>query len=210
MPWIGDTTRFLQDYMTEVLIVRPGATTFDDAGRIKGSLDIPLSPAGIQQAEQLSLALQTVKLDCLYVAPCTSAQASARQIAERNFCRQRSIDCLRNLDHGLWQGKLLSEVKRLQPTYYRQFQDDPAHVRPPGGETVAEAIRRVQPTIDKLLSKHAGGRIAFLLPDPMASIVQCCLMGHRFQDIWKLERDGGTFEVLRLEPAPTAFELNPA
>ncbi len=30
--------------MLEVLLIRPGATTFDEDGRIKGSLDIPLSP----------------------------------------------------------------------------------------------------------------------------------------------------------------------
>ena len=32
--------------MIEVLLIRPGSTTFDHEGRIKGSLDIPLSVEG--------------------------------------------------------------------------------------------------------------------------------------------------------------------
>ena len=43
---------------SRVLLVRPGATDFDDQGRIKGTLDMPMSERGRQQvnslAEQLS------------------------------------------------------------------------------------------------------------------------------------------------------------
>ncbi len=198
--------------MLEVYIIRPGATIFDEAGRIKGSLDIPLSPEGIEQAKQLSHTLQSIKMDCLYVAPCLSAQDTADRIADRNFCRQRTLDCLRNLDHGLWQGKLVSEVKRLQPTFYRQFQENPASVCPPGGETLPSAVQRVRDTLNKLSQKHEGGRIGFLAPEPMASIIQVCLVGGRFGDIWKLQRDSGTFDrfELHLVPRPGAFEVEVA
>ncbi len=58
--------------MLEVLLIRPGSTTFDEDGRIKGSLDIPLSPRGIQQVEAAARTLSGMKLDCLYAAPCES------------------------------------------------------------------------------------------------------------------------------------------
>jgi broad specificity phosphatase PhoE len=185
--------------MLEVLIIRPGCTMFDEAGRIKGSLDIPLSENGKAQAERLSLALQTQKLDCLYVGPCLSAQTTAQQIAERNFCKQRNLNWLQNMDHGLWQGKLLSEVKRLQPTFYRQFQENSAHICPPGGESVQEALLRIQAPLAKLVRKHTDGRIGILVPDPMASIVERCLMGGKIGDIWQLERDSGTFSTIQVQ-----------
>ncbi len=109
--------------MLEVLLIRPGATTFDEDGRIKGSLDIPLSPQGIQQAEAAAKSLSGMKLDCLYAAPCESAQDTARYIARRTGWKQKTLDCLLNVDHGLWQGKLVEEVRRLQPRVYRQFQE---------------------------------------------------------------------------------------
>lgn len=191
--------------MLEVLLIRPGSTTFDEEGRIKGSLDIPISPQGLEQAEKLSRRLADVKLDCLYVAPCESARQSADLIKSRNGCKQKTLDCLRNLDHGLWQGKLVSEVKRLQPKVYRQFQESPADVCPPAGETVHAAIERISPMIAKLVRRHAGGRIGIVVPQPLASIVRLALVGGSLGDLWKSELDFGTHETLLVDPASVPY-----
>jgi phosphoserine phosphatase len=193
--------------MIEIYIIRPGCTAFDEAGRIKGSLDLPLSEYGQEQAKQLALSLQGVHMDCLFVAPCASAIESAERIAERNFCRQKTLECLRNLDHGLWQGKLMSEIKRLQPTFYRQFQENPIQICPPSGETVQEALNRLQPHLNRLLQRHEGGTIGFLAPEPLASILQFCLGCGRFGDIWKSERDSGTFTLMQLNELPNSLAL---
>jgi broad specificity phosphatase PhoE len=188
--------------MLEVLLIRPGSTTFDEEGRIKGSLDIPLSSVGEAQVEALAESLAAVKLDCLYVAPCESARRSADRICSKNFCKQKALECLRNLDHGLWQGKLVSEVKRLQPKVYRQFQEHPADVCPPEGETIQGALDRVRSSIERLRKRHSGGRIGILVPQPMASIVRFGLVGGSLGDLWKSELDFGTFERLWVEPRP--------
>lgn len=185
--------------MLEVLLIRPGSTTFDVEGRIKGSLDIPLSDQGTQQSVELAQSLKSTKLDCLYVAPSESAQASAKWIGECNFCKLKTLECLRNLDHGLWQGKLVDEVKRLQPKVYRQFQDHPGDICPPGGETIHDAIDRLQGTVTKLRKKHREGRIGIVVPQPLASILRYVFVGGSLGDLWKAELDFGTYEVLRLE-----------
>lgn len=192
--------------MLEVLLIRPGSTIFDAEGRIKGSLDIPLSEIGLEQAAKLAESLAPVKLDCLYVAPSESAQQSAQKIAETNFCKQKTLNCLRNLDHGLWQGKLVSEVKRLQPKVYRQFQEHPGDVCPPEGETIQSAIDRIQSTLTKLQKRHRDGRIGLVVPQPLASVVRFVLTGGSLGDLWKAELDFGTYEVLQLggDPAATA------
>ncbi|MEM7473471.1 MAG: histidine phosphatase family protein [Planctomycetota bacterium] len=193
--------------MLEVLLIRPGCTTFDEEGRIKGALDIPLSELGNKQALQLADSLKETKLDCLYVAPAESAQASGKLICDYNFCRSKTLDCLRNLDHGLWQGKLVSEVKRLQPKVYRQFQENPEGMCPPEGETIEQAIERIQASMQKLVRKHDGGSIGLVVPQPMASIVRYVLLGGSLGDLWKCELDFGTFETLRLETVPATQAL---
>ncbi len=187
--------------MLDVLLIRPGATNFDEEGRIKGALDIPLSQAGNEQAKVLAGNLQPIKLDCLYVAPCESARATAAAIGERNFCRQKSLDCLRNLDLGLWQGKLTNEVRRLQPRVYRQFQEHPTDVSPPAGETVSDALARVRPAFDKLIRKHRDGCVAFLVPHPMAAIVRFALVGGSLGDLWEPELGFGKYETIRVSGA---------
>lgn len=205
-PWTGETSS-IQEFMLEIYIIRPGSTAFDEAGRIKGALDIPLSLLGAQQAEELARIFQQIKLDCLYVAPCCSAQETADRISDRNFCRVRTLECLRNLDHGLWQGKLVSEVKRLQPTFYRKFQENPLETSPPGGETVQAVLTRMRSQLNKLFHKHDSGRIAFLAPEPMASVIHFCCVGGRFGDIWKSERDSGTFELVRYSRSQSSLPV---
>lgn len=185
--------------MLEVLLIRPGSTTFDVEGRIKGALDIPLSQQGEEQSCALAQNLTSTRLDCLYVAPSESAQQSAKHIGELNFCKVKTLECLRNLDHGLWQGKLVAEVKRLQPKVYRQFQEHPGAICPPGGETIQDAIDRLQGTVAKLRKKHRNGRIGIIVPQPLASILRFVLVGGSLGDLWKAELDFGTYEVLKVE-----------
>lgn len=193
--------------MLEVLLIRPGSTTFDQEGRIKGSLDIPLGDDGHEQATKLAQELADVKLNCLYVAPCESAMHSAAKIRENNSCKHKVLDCLRNLDHGLWQGKLVAEVKRLQPKVYRQFQEHPTDVCPPEGETVQQAFDRVKATVDKLKRKHRSGRIGILVPQPMAAVIRCALIGGSLGDLWQAELDFGTFETLMVSNETIADNL---
>lgn len=188
--------------MLEILLIRPGATTFDEDGRIKGSLDIPLSPLGIQQAEAAAKSFSGMKIDCLYIAPCESAQDTARYIARRTGWKQKTLDCLLNVDHGLWQGKLVEEVRRLQPRVYRQFQENPENVCPPGGETLHAASARVEGVLDKLKRKHQNQRIGIVVPEPMASIVRCHFLGGAIVDMWKSETDAGTWDLLVIDPKP--------
>lgn len=185
--------------MLEVLLIRPGSTTFDEEGRIKGDMDIPLSPTGLAQATELAKSLRHLKLDCLYVAPCENAQQSAKLISDHNFCKLKVLDALRNLDHGLWQGKRVSEVKKLQPKVYRQFQDHPADVCPPEGETVLEAVDRVKGCLTKVRKRHSDGRVGILVPQPMAAIVRQVLLGGSLGDLWKCELDFASYETIRLE-----------
>lgn len=189
--------------MLDVLLIRPGSTTFDEEGRIKGALNIPLSERGQQQAADLAQSLSSYKLDCLYVAPCESAEESAKLIRQKNPCKQKVLDCLRNLDHGLWQGKLVSDVRRCQPKVYRQFQEHPSDVCPPEGETVQEALERVAGLVAKLKRKHRGGRIGMLVPQPMAAVVRYALIGGSLGDLWQAELDFGNFDVLQVDAEVT-------
>src|SRR6056297_1221147 len=110
---------------SRILLVRPGATEFDEQGRIKGSLDIPLSQSGKRQADSVASQLSEVAVRTIYTSPCQSAQETAERLARGRDVRVRVIQGLRNIDHGLWHGKLIEEVRRNQPRVYRRGQDAP-------------------------------------------------------------------------------------
>lgn len=190
--------------MLKVLLIRPGSTRFDEEGRIKGALDIPLSPLGERQSVAAGENLKDVPVECLYIAPCESAQATGKILAQHCGWKSRTVDYFRNLDHGLWQGKLVDEVRRTQPRLYKQFHDNPVGICPPGGEMLDAAMQRVEGTLDKLVRRHRHGTVAMVIPEPMASVVRCHLLGCDFGDIWTSQLDAGTWELLTLHQPLTA------
>lgn len=185
--------------MLKVLLVRPGSTAFDEEGRIKGALDIPLSPLGEQQSVAASENLRNVRAECLYVAPCESAQATGKILSRHCGWKMRTVDCFRNVNHGLWQGKLMDEVRRLQPRVYKQFQENPISICPPGGEMLEGALLRVESWLDKTVRRYRDGTIAMVIPEPMASVVRSYLLGCDFKDVWTSQLDAGTWELLTLQ-----------
>lgn len=182
--------------MFRIVLIRPGATLFDEQGRIKGCMDMPLSPAGTAQAAQTASELTGFEFDMVYSAPCQSAQQTASVIARRCGCRHKVVDVLKNLNHGLWQGKLIDEVRRQQPKVYRQFQENPDSVCPPGGETLEDVRRRLKKQFDRWNRKHEVGLLALVVPEPLATVIKDMLGSDEIGDLWQSECDRGQWEVV--------------
>ncbi len=183
--------------VSRVLLVRPGATEFDDQGRIKGSLDIPLSERGREQADFLARALADVHVKTIYTSPGESARETASRLAEgRRDVRVKVVDAFRNIDHGLWHGKLIDEVRRNHPRVYRQGQETPGDFCPPGGESVRNAKARVLKAVRKIVRKSGDEVVAIVIPDPMAAVVQSVLSGEEIRDFWKSETDSGRWDLI--------------
>ncbi len=182
--------------LSRVLLVRPGATEFDDQGRIKGSLDMPLSELGERQAAAVARELSTISMGTIYTAPCESAQQTAHEIARGRDIRVKVIDCFRNIDHGLWHGKLIDEVRRNQPRVYRTGQESPGEICPPGGEAIRDAKARVAKALRKVIKKGRDEAVTLVIPDPLAMVVQCAISGEMLHDLWKCETDHGRWQLL--------------
>ena len=182
--------------LSRLLLVRPGATEFDDQGRMKGSLDMPMSEQGRQQADALAVELAGFHLKTIYTAPCESAQQTARRLAEGRDVRVRVMDAFRNIDHGLWHGKLIDEVRRNHPRVYRQGLESPDEFCPPGGEAIRDAKARVVKAIRKIARKGGDGVVALVVPDPMAAVVESVLSGESIGDLWKAETDRGSWQLI--------------
>lgn len=179
-----------------VLVIRPGATEFDDQLRIKGSLDMPLSDRGQKQVAELSTELADLRIDVIYSSPEQSAKVTAEQIAQSREAKLKVIDAFRNLDHGLWHGKLIEEVKRNHPRLYKQGIDSPEGVRPPEGESIQQARDRATKMLRKCLRKNRDGVIAMVVPDPMASIIESMISGEELHDLWASEIDNAGWKMV--------------
>jgi broad specificity phosphatase PhoE len=170
--------------MTQVVLIRPGATAYDEQNRVQGILDIPLSDRGRAEVAQLAEKLAgtangtkiaTVALAALYCGPGESALRTAEVIGKALGLRPRRIDDLRNLDQGLWQGLQREEIKRRNVKVFRQWVDDPVTVCPPLGETIATALERIKATLRPLIKRHQDESIGLVVGDPIAQLIACHL-----------------------------------
>jgi len=188
--------------MLRIVLVRPGCTDFDRQGRIKGTLDIPLCEDGSRQAAQTADQLAEFPVDAVYSAPCQSAQQTAAALADSRRLKVKAIDELQNVDHGLWHGKLIDEVKQTQPRVYRQGQDNPDSICPPQGEPIAAGRERVRKALARILKKHGSGMVCLVVPEPLASVVDSELQHRELGDLWDNECDNGGWSLYEINPAP--------
>lgn len=157
--------------MTQVILIRPGATTYDEQNRVQGVLDVPLSERGLAEVAALAERLAGVELSALYCGPGASALRTAEAVGRVQGLRPKRIDDLRNLDQGLWQGLQLDEIKRRNLKLFRQWLDDPLTICPPQGESVEDALDRVRHALRPMLRRHRGESIGLVAGDPIAQLI---------------------------------------
>jgi broad specificity phosphatase PhoE len=190
--------------MVQFLLIRPGSTDFDEQGRIKGTLDLPLSEVGALQVGRIVGELHDTRIDHLYTSPCQSAAMTASAVGLDHRLRAKVLDDLQNLDHGLWQGKLIDELKQGQPKVFRQLQEHPETVCPPQGEPVGAALDRARNVVQRLMRKHKSGTIALVVPEPLASLIQSVLCHSTVGDLWEAECECGAWRLIDVPAAGVA------
>jgi probable phosphoglycerate mutase len=183
--------------MFQILLIRPGTTEYDQQGRVQGTLDIPLCEDGRQEVGAMVNQLRDQPITAVYSSPSQSAQQTAEALAAACDLKVKTVDKLENLDHGLWQGMLVSDVKAKQPKVYRQWQDQPETVCPPQGETLSDAKERVQGVLAKLMKKHKSeGLLALVVPEPLASVVRKLLRQDDWGDLWHCSEAAAKWELI--------------
>jgi broad specificity phosphatase PhoE len=173
-----------------LIVIRSGPTEYDLQGRIRGTLDVPLTATGAAAAEAAAAVLAAQPPDALYVAADAAARETGRYIARACGMKARPLPRLSNLDQGLWQGMLVDEIRCKQPRLYRQWQDNPWAVAPPEGELLEEACLRVEEALELLLRRHARGRVAVVVPQPLDRVVRWIVSGVSMGDLWDCDQTG--------------------
>jgi broad specificity phosphatase PhoE len=165
--------------MSQVILIRPGATLYDEQNRVQGILDIPLSERGhgqvVRMAQEIAESLGESSLAALYSGPGENVTRTAEIVGKVVGIRPKRINEFRNLDQGLWQGLQIDEIKRRNTRLFRQWIDDPATICPPQGETVERAMDRIKAAFRPLIRRHQDEAIGLVVGEPLARLVACYL-----------------------------------
>jgi broad specificity phosphatase PhoE len=185
--------------MTQVVLIRPGATAYDEQKRVQGVLDLPLSARGKAEVADLTARLAGQDLGALYCGPGESASTTASAVGRELGLRPKRLEELRNLDCGLWQGLQLEEIRRRNAKVFRQWLEEPLTICPPNGESVASAVERIKSALRPLLRRHASEAIGLVASEPIATIIMAYL---RQEPRVQLVEEVATGSFERIEVAP--------
>ncbi|AFY02365.1 histidine phosphatase family protein [Bdellovibrio bacteriovorus] len=137
--------------MIEIVLIRHGATEWNDLNRYQGRTDIPLTEAAKNDLGRWNLTERWIHYD-LFSSPLQRARETAGILFPE---RPVHVDSrLIETDFGRWEGEFVESIRQGQdfspPSYGWQGWDS----GPPGGETYQQVADRLESWLDELELRH--------------------------------------------------------
>ncbi len=181
-----------------LLLVRHGETDWNREGRFQGQIDIPLNATGRSQAEAAGRFLAPVTIHRAY----TSCMARPRQTAEAILAAHPGVPLtssrgLVEIGHGLWEGRLESEIAEGWPQLLADWKRAPETVQMPEGETVQDVWDRSLSTWQRIAASLSPDETALVVAhDAVNKTILCGLLGLQPADIWAIKQGNGGVTVI--------------
>lgn len=194
---------------TRFILVRHAETEQSARGRCYGRLDVRLSLRGLRQAQALADALAGLPLAAVYSSPLIRALDTARPLAAARGVDVSLLEVLAELDFGEVEGLTYDEIEAERPELFRAWMDDPARVRFPGGESLADLRARVLPALEQIRACHAGEAVAVVAHGGVIRVVLADALGVEDGALFRLDQaEGGVSVVDWLEGVPLLRAAN--
>lgn len=193
--------------MTEVFLIRHGVTEWNTNRVFRGRADIPLSDVGVAQARSLAARLASESLDAVYTSPLARAVRTAEILAADHGLQPTVAEGLIDISYGEWEGKAEATVQAEYPEYLAAWQRDPRLVRPPGGESLAQASLRAVEVVRELCAARPTGRLLLVSHRVVCKMLLCAALGLQESAFWRLRQDTCCLNIIDWQPSNAVVRL---
>lgn len=162
---------------TRILLIRHGDTPASQDHRFAGATDVPLTPEGRVHATQLATRLARYPMDAVYASPLHRAFDTAGFIAQVHGLTVTAVPDLREMSHGVWDGKSRSELELSSPDQVAMYNKDPYTFAPEGGESGEMVIKRAVPAIKTLVRAHPNQTLVVVAHKTTNRLILCDCFG---------------------------------
>lgn len=139
--------------MPVFLLIRHGENEYVKKGRLAGRLPgVHLNKNGQAQAKLLAERLAEAPIKAIYSSPLERTIETAQPLAEKLGLEVVPCPGLIEIDFGEWQDQKLKGLSRTK--LWKVVQGAPSVMRFPGGETFADAQRRICAQLESLAAQH--------------------------------------------------------
>jgi broad specificity phosphatase PhoE len=120
--------------------------------------DVALSAEGLEQAEIVADLLSVDPIAAVYSSPRERAWYTARAIGEAHEIDVTVCDDLDEVDFGDWTGMSFNDLEG--DPLWNAWNEERATARPPGGESMDEAVARAVRALEAAAADHRGAVLA--------------------------------------------------
>lgn len=148
-----------KDTGTEVIFLRHGQTDGNQQLRMLGSIDMPLNPAGVKEAEAFRKTVADFKPDVILTSPLERAMQTAKIIAPGGVPVVAEPLALER-NPGQLEGMNQAEILAACPgAEYIKKRGINYCVNPPDGESLEQAKKRVEKLFGEILRRYRGQKV---------------------------------------------------
>ena len=183
-----------------LLLVRHGETEWNRQTRFQGQIDVPLNDNGRQQAQKAGEFLQQVAIDFAV----SSSMVRPKETAEIILGQHPSVklelqDGLREISHGLWEGKLETEIEQEFPGELQRWRLVPAEVQMPEGENLQQVWERSVAAWQSIVQAASENQLKIVLVvahDATNKTLLCHILGLSLENFWNFRQGNGAVSVI--------------
>lgn len=181
-----------------LLLVRHGETEWNRRGQFQGQIDVPLNDNGRVQASQAAEFLKSVQIDSAVSSSMSRPKETAEIILKYHPEIELKLrDDLREISHGLWEGKFESEIEASYPGLLHQWQSKPETVQMPEGENLQDVWDRAVKGWNAIVrSAKPGETILVVAHDAINKAILCYVAGLTPAAFWNFKQGNGAVSVV--------------
>jgi probable phosphoglycerate mutase len=184
-----------------LLLIRHGETQWNRESRFQGIRDIPLNDNGKQQGRKAGEFLKDIKIDFAVTSPMLRPKETAEIILEHHpEVPLTTNDRLQEICHGLWEGKLESEIEADFPGMLSQWKEAPETVQMPEGENLQQVWERAVAAWQEIVATYTNSDSPqtgiVVAHDAINKVILCYLLGLKPDNFWNIKQGNGAVSVI--------------
>lgn len=150
-------------------------------------------------------------LAAVYSSAGLTARSTAETLAALLSVPAETDPHLAEVALGLWQGLTTDQLSTRHGKAFRAWEDDPALITPPEGESLSDARNRLSKTLQRFRRKYDGRQLAIVLSPLSMALMRMLLTGTRWDGFWPLFHEpeaSHRFVVEKKRKSPPAIKAS--
>ncbi len=169
--------------LTRLIIVRHCQAQGNLERFFQGKIDSDITPLGRKQIEATAEFLKNEKTDIIYTSTKKRAQLSAHGINKYHNAPVVIDERLCEIDAGKWEGVHLTDIEKLYPEQFYNWENSPSKFHAPDGESMTEVYDRVSSALDDIIRNNNGKTVCIVSHGCAIKNMICYLHGKSAEHI---------------------------